>query len=373
MRGLVAALGVVLVCATIVVAASVPAWSKETKEFTAGQWGGYVYVDDDTGQFTDCTAWAYNGDNIGVGISVNNSWNLDLWLNGDTWNLPANQSYPISFWIDRNSLYHGKAATYSQKFVKIEVDRGQAVFEELKSGRQLTFRTKSDDYVFGLTGSNAALNQLIDCVDRYSKSASTNPFGDGSSDQQSNAGPATQPEPESGQQQQGAAGGDQSAANTMKLESLTQSVDQVQQFLVEVTGAKPSMITVEPKAFKSGRPYYHFSTPIGEGDFWQEYLGNDSLQSVAVGYLNGYQEDCKGQVERDSKNPIEGEHGQLALGTATCSDSPWQDGSEVLSYAMTASGDVISIYVTYVGGNAAKAKTDSLGKLIARRSEDLIR
>ena len=31
--------------------------------------------------------------------------------------------------------------------------------------------------------------------------------------------------------------------------------------------------------------------------------------------------------------------------------------------------DVISVYVTYTGGNAAKAKTDSLGKLISRRQK----
>ena len=37
------------------------------------------------------------------------------------------------------------------------------------------------------------------------------------------------------------------------------------------------------------------------------------------------------------------------------------------------SGDVLSIYATYVGGNAAKAKTDSLGKLIARRQESEVK
>jgi hypothetical protein len=34
---------------------------------------------------------------------------------------------------------------------------------------------------------------------------------------------------------------------------------------------------------------------------------------------------------------------------------------------------VVSFYMTFVGGNAGKAKTDSLGKLIARRSEETIK
>jgi hypothetical protein len=251
----------------------------------------------------------------------------------------------------------------------IEVDRGQAVFDELKSGNQLTFRTQSDDYVFDLDGSNAALNRLLDCVDKYTKQASTNPFG-GANAQQSGGQSAQQGFDNDQQQQQQNGAGEEQQAGTMKLKSLTQSADQVQKFLLEVTGAKPSMIKIEAKSFKSGAPYYHFSTPIGQGDFWQEYLGSDTVQDVALGYLDGYQQDCKGQVEKAPASPVEGGGGQLATGIAACPNSPYQeDGPEVISYSMAASGDVISIYVTYVGGNAAKAKTDSLGKLIARRQE----
>jgi hypothetical protein len=160
----------------------------------------------------------------------------------------------------------------------------------------------------------------------------------------------------------------------MKLNSLTQSVDQVRAFLVDVTGAKPSMITVEADAFKSGAPYYYFSTPIGAGQFWQEHLGNDKLRDVVLSYLSSYKNECKGEFEQSVADPVQGEHGQAVLGVASCSKSSYQnDGAEVLSYAMTASGDTISIYATYVGGNAAKAKTDSLGKLIARRQEAGVR
>jgi hypothetical protein len=377
MRGFVAALGAVLVCGLAALVGLVPAEAKETEEFRLGQWTAFVFVEDNTGQFTDCTIWAANSADMYVGISVNKNWKLDLYLNSKAWNLPLNQSYPISYWIDRNAIYHGKAETYSEKYVQIGVERGQAVFDELRSGSQLTFRTQSDDYVFNLRDSNAALNRLLDCVDKYAKQATTtNPFGDGSTEPQNSSDQSAQQGFGGDQQQQGgtSSGSEQQAStdpstNTMKLKSLTQSSDQVEQFLVDVTGAKPSMITVEAKSFKSGAPYYHFSTPIGQGDFWQEYLGKDTLQSVAIGYLDSYEGECKGKVERAPAEPIEGKQGQLATGTATCSDSPYQDGSEVLSYSMTTSGDVVSIYITYVGGNAAKAKTDSLGRLIARRQE----
>ena len=33
---------------------------------------------------------------------------------------------------------------------------------------------------------------------------------------------------------------------------------------------------------------------------------------------------------------------------------------------------VLTYYLTYTGGNAAKAKSDALGKLIERRYEDLV-
>ena len=372
MRGFVAALGAVLVCGFTARAGLPQAEAKEAEEFTVGQWGGYVYTNDTTGQFTDCTIWAYNNADVQVGISVNSNYNLDLYLNSKTWDLPANESYPISYWVDRNPVYHGKAATYSQKFVKIEVEKGQAVFDELKSGSQVTFRTQSDDYVFGLTGSSAAMNRLLDCVDRYVKGGTTtNPFGGGGSSTQNGGGQGSQASTEPQGGGGGTGGSEQNGGGTsMKLKSLTQSTDQVRQFLVDVTGAKPSMISIDAKENKSGYPYYSFSTPIGAGQFWQEYLGNDALRDVVAGYFNGYKEECKGEFAQDVRDTVKGDRGQAVLGVATCSNSPYQDnGAEVLSYALTASGDVISVYVTFVGGNAAKAKTDSLGKLISRRQE----
>jgi hypothetical protein len=134
------------------------------------------------------------------------------------------------------------------------------------------------------------------------------------------------------------------------------------------------MITIDTKANKAGYPYYTFSTPIGAGQFWQEYPGAGAIGDRVAGYLSGYKEECKGAFEQNLQDPVQGQKGQIVFGSATCSSSPYQDnGAEVLSYALVATGNVISVYVTYVGGNAAKAKTDSLGKLIARRQESEIK
>lgn len=369
MRGFMAALEALLVGGVIATAATVPAEAKETNEFTIGQWTGLVFNDDDSGQFVDCTAWAFNRDNIQIGISVNKSWNLELWLNSKTWNLPENQSYPISFWIDRNRQYSSRATTYSGKYVTIAVERDQEVFDQLENGSQVTFRTQDEDYVFDLSGSRAALNRLLDCVDRNTKQASANPFGGGSGGQPNGAEPETQ------QNNSQNASQDQSSAavpgnSSTKLKELTAGSDQVRQYLIEVTGAKPSMITINTKSTKQGYPYYQFSTPIGQGQFWQEYQGQDALRDVVADYFRGYKDECKGEFEQDIQDPVQGEHGQMMFGTAACSNSPYQDnGAEVLSYALIAAKDVISVYVTYNGGNAAKAKTDSLGKLIAKRQK----
>lgn len=373
MRGLVAALGAVLVGGVAALAALVPAEAKEVKEFEIGQWAGFVFTDDATGQFSDCTIWAANSAEIYLGISVNKNWTLELYLNSKAWNLPLDGSYPVSYWIDRNPIYHGKAATYSEHYAQIAVERGQAVFDELRGGNQLTFRTQSEDYVFNLNGSRAALNRVLDCVEEYTKQASTNPFGGGggSNDQQSGGGQSAQPFGDGEQQGGGGSSSNDQAGTSMKLKDLTLSTDDVRRFLVDVTGAKPSMVTIDPKTFKSGYPYYMFSTPIGAGSFWQEHLGDDTLRGAVDFYLNTYKEECKGDFNQSVQDPIQGDRGAVILGSATCSNSPYQNGgAEVLSYVLTiTSGDVLSIYATYVGGNAAKAKTDNLGKLIARRQE----
>lgn len=367
MRGFVAALRFVLVGGFAVLAGLAPAGAKESEEFTVGQWTGYTYTSDDTGQFTDCTVWAFNRNNVEFGVSVKKDWSLDLWLNSKSWNLPTNQSYPISYWIDRNRQYTGRAQTNSEKSVVIVTEYDQDVFNELQNGSQVTFRTQNEDYVFDLSQSRAALNRLLDCVDQYSKQATANPFGGGGEQQPSGGGQTQQPD----NNQQQANSNDSSSS---RLQTLTVSADEVQQFLVDVTGAKPSMITVKPQVFKSGAPNYYFSTPIGSGQFWQEYIGQQNLRDVVLDYLAGYKDECQGEFEQQMGDLVQGEKGQAAMGVANCSKSSYQnDGAEVMSYAMATTGDVISIFVTYVGGNAAKAKTDNLGKLIARRQESDIK
>jgi hypothetical protein len=384
MRGYVAALGAVLAGGVAVLAGLAPAEAKETEEFTIGQWTGFSYISDDTGQFTDCTVWAFNRNNVQLGVSVDKDWHLDLWLNSKAWNLPANQSYPISYWIDRNRQYTGRAETSSDKYVVIAAENDQDVFNELQNGSQVTFRAQNEDYAFDLSQSRAALSRLLNCVDQYTKQTSANPFGGSSGNQSSGGGQSAQPFGD-GQQQSGGSGNggsgdggsgsaDQSGTS-MKLKELTLSTDDVRQFLVDVTGAKPSMVSIDPKTFKSGYPYYSFSTPIGAGSFWQEHLGDDTLPGAVGFYLDTYKEECKGDFNQSVQNPVQGDRGAVIFGSATCSNSPYQDGgAEVLSYVLTVtSGDVLSIYATYVGGNAAKAKTDSLGKLIARRKESDIK
>jgi hypothetical protein len=374
MRGFVAALGmtVSLLGAAALWAGSAEA--KEIQEFTAGQWTGFSYVDDNSGQFTDCTVWAFNTDNVQVGISVKKDWNLVLWLNSKTWNLPTNQSYPVSFWIDRNAQYHGKAEVSGAKFVDIAVSQGDAVFNELKQGGQLTFRTKDVDYVFDLSGSRAALSRLLGCVDQYAKASTNNPFGGGDDGQQSSTSQDSSQQDSNQQnnnQQQANNGGSQNSSESVK--TLSVSLDDVHKFLTEVTGAKPSMITVVAKTDKQGAPYYNFSTPLGEGEYWQEQLSGGQVQDVALDYLAGYKGDCKGEYEQVLGDPAQGPHGRLAVGTAACSNSPYQNnGPEFVSFAMVEADGLVSIYMTYTGGNAAKAKSDSLGKLIAKRSSEQI-
>jgi hypothetical protein len=157
------------------------------------------------------------------------------------------------------------------------------------------------------------------------------------------------------------------------MNDFNQSVDDVQKFLVEVTGARPSMIKVTSKTDKAGGLYYDFTTPLGGGEFWQEKPGTVQLEDIAASYVDDYKKECKGDFETSPAKPVQGQKGQLAAGTAACSNSPYQDnGPEVLSYSMAQDQSMISVYVTYTGGNAAKAKSDSLGRLIEKHYEDLL-
>jgi hypothetical protein len=365
MRGVVAALCAVLVGGIAALAGLTPAEAKETEEFNIGPWTGFSYTSDSSGQFTDCTVWAFNRNNVQIGVSVDKEWHLELWLNSKAWNLPANQSYPISYWIDRNRQYSGRAETSGDKYVVIEAESDQDVFNELQNGSQVTFRAQNEDYIFNLSQSRAALSRLLNCVDQYTKQASTNPFGAGSSSGDAQQQQQSQQPPQQEQQQSS-----QGSGPSYRLDTYTETAEDVRQLMIDVTGAKPAMIAAEEKTDKQDFPYYRLKTPIGDGEFWQERLGDRDLETLASRYLDYYKKDCGGDFEPVVDQPVGGSKGRLATGHAACSSSKYQDnGPEVLSYAVVEAGGVVSFYMTYVGGNAAKAKTDNLGKLVARRLE----
>jgi hypothetical protein len=379
MRGIWTGTAAALLCAGMI-GTMTSAQAESTAEFTVGSWSGYSYTDSKS-QFTDCAAWTANRDNIQLGVDVTGDWKLQLWLYRKNWSLPQDTDYPISYWIDRDPVHNGRVKFYNQENAFIDVDAGNDVFEELKAGTELTIRTAKYDYIFELNGSRAALSRLVDCVDRNTKAADSNPFGPGTGNQQNQQQQPTQQQPDqqsnqqqSNQQSSTQQGGSTSSSDDTLVKDLTVSPDQVQGFLVEVTGAKPSMIKVVPKKDKAGAGFYDFTTPLGGGEFWQEKLGGDQLQDVAAGYVADYHKQCKGDFEETPNKPVQGQHGQLASGTAACSSSPYQDnGPEFLSYEMTESDGMVSVYITYTGGNAAKAKSDSLGHLIEQRDEDLLR
>lgn len=375
MRGLAGTMGAVLLGAALAGGTIGAAEAKDSQEYTTGQWTGYAYTNDTSGQFTDCTAWASNNDGIQIGISVLKDWSLQLYLYSKSWNLPDNQSYPVSYWVDRGGQYHGKVVTSGKSTVYVDVDEDNDVFQDLKAGRELTVRTSTDDYLFNLAGSGNALSQLVDCVDRHAKStaSNSNPFGSGSGGDQGGNQDNSQQQANQQQQGQQQQGQQQNDGDSGLLANPTASVDDVKGFIVEVTGAKPSMITAEAKADKSGGKYYLFKTPLGEGQFWQRQAGSASLQDMADSYVAKYKEDCKGGFEETPNKPVDGQHGHLASGTAACAQSPYQNGGpEFISYSVVENEGVLSYYLTYTGGNAAKAKSDALGKLIERRYEDLV-
>src|SRR5882762_11035504 len=101
MRGFVVAMGAVLLGAAMAVGAIGVAEAKENQEYTTGQWTGYSYTDDNSGQFTDCTVWGSNRDDVQIGVSVLTDWSLRLYLYSKSWNLPQDQSYTVSYWVDR--------------------------------------------------------------------------------------------------------------------------------------------------------------------------------------------------------------------------------------------------------------------------------
>lgn len=181
----------VLVAGLLTGAASA-AWSDE---FQVGSWIGSSY-DDEYGEFSYCAMDAVYESGHDLVFSVSGDGVFVIALAHPDWQLEYDATYPVTISIDATDLGQHWAEVIDYDMIGVEIAYTPRNIDLLRQGSELYIYTAQETLFFELSGTNAALSRLEECVANSKPSA--NPFADPGT-------PGNSANPFSGQQSERAA------------------------------------------------------------------------------------------------------------------------------------------------------------------------
>lgn len=148
------------------------------QEFTVGLWKGKAYYYKENGEFSHCaiTAEYQSGDSLILSITAQGE--IVLGVSNPRWQLREGSEYPVWLSIDRRELGKHQAIANLETAAFVFLPYSDDLIRLLRKGQVLTMETRSDSLVYRLTGTNAALPRVQDCVYRklFANQVSKNPF-----------------------------------------------------------------------------------------------------------------------------------------------------------------------------------------------------
>ncbi len=133
-----------------------------------GAWRVTAYTRNQTGMFDHCALYRVQNEGFGlaVGYTVQGIWRMAA--EAPTWNLVARETYTATLQVGSVS-YTATGRALDARGMTFNV--APEIFDQLKSGHQLTVSANQKRYTIGLDGIEAAQQRTRDCVKQYAAAA----------------------------------------------------------------------------------------------------------------------------------------------------------------------------------------------------------
>lgn len=131
----------------------------------SGNWYGGAY--DANGRFSHCVVSSnyQSGVTLHFSVAANYTWRVG-WSHAN-WQLNVGQVAPVSVWVDNAGPYDLQAKSVTNLLIAADLPYNNQTFELIRRGNRMTVRMPGGTYYFDLTGSSAALEQVVGCFNRY--------------------------------------------------------------------------------------------------------------------------------------------------------------------------------------------------------------
>jgi S1-C subfamily serine protease len=133
---------------------------------SVGNWKGGAFTNDQTGEFTSCSAFApyRSGITVYVIVGANMTWRLGL--SSENWNLTTGQNFPIVLTFDGQQPFNVAAAVIGPKLVAVEMPDNSTLIVQFRKSKTMSAFTQGQLFQFDMSGTSALLPVLANCVAR---------------------------------------------------------------------------------------------------------------------------------------------------------------------------------------------------------------
>ncbi|HYC65686.1 MAG TPA: hypothetical protein VEC14_13215, partial [Reyranellaceae bacterium] len=133
-------------------------------EIRSGIWSGGGH--DANGRFSHCSMEGnQHGVTFYVSISASNVWRVG-WQHTQ-WQLTIGETSPVTVWIDNTGPYELQAKAINKMFMAADVVFDNQTVAAIRRGSRMSVRLPAGVFYFDLTGTSAAIDQILSCLNRF--------------------------------------------------------------------------------------------------------------------------------------------------------------------------------------------------------------
>jgi hypothetical protein len=134
-------------------------------DINTGNWSGGAW--DTNGKFSHCVVQtrAQNGVVLYFSVASNYTWRV-AWSH-ENWQLTADQTSPVTVWVDNSGPHELQGKAINKTLLSADLPYDNQTFDMVRRASRMSARLPDRAYYFDLSGSNAALDQLVACFNKY--------------------------------------------------------------------------------------------------------------------------------------------------------------------------------------------------------------
>lgn len=153
-----------MVIGLAVVALSSAAIAAPIRNYRVGNWYAGAYSSDQTLRFDHCAASVTYRSGVTVLFSINTRYQWSVGFIHPQWRYRVGQPFSITFAVDESAPITASGRAFLPNGVEVLLDPSSQLFNLFRQGRELKVAGTQNLFRFNLTGTNAMLTSLLECV-----------------------------------------------------------------------------------------------------------------------------------------------------------------------------------------------------------------